>query len=369
MNVLFLSWRDSHHPEGGGSEAYVEHIAEYLHRLGHTVTIRTARPAGSAARSTREGVAYVRGGGRHSVYPRALAWLLWRQLRRRGPDVIVDVHNGIPFFARLVTRTPVVVLSHHCHREQWPVAGAVLGRVGWFLESRLSPLVHRRTPWVTVSAPSREELVGLGVPAQNISIIRNGCDPVPAPLVELPRTRPHHVVCVARLVPHKQLEHAIDVAAACERTRPGQVALDVVGSGWWEDSLRAHIQARGVGHVVRLHGHVSEEGKHALLARASVHLMPSAKEGWGLTVMEAAQHRVPTVGYRAARGLQDSIDDGSTGLLVDTYEELLTATLRLLDDPVLRGRLGAAAQAKAQQLSWAAAGADFAQLLEAVARR
>ena len=44
--------------------------------------------------------------------------------------------------------------------------------------------------------------------------------------------------------------------------------------------------------------------------------MPSRKEGWGLAVIEAAQHGVPTVGYRSSKGLTDSIVDGVTGLLV-----------------------------------------------------
>ena len=56
-------------------------------------------------------------------------------LRRVRPDVVVDTQNGLPFLARLIYGRRVAVLVHHCHREQWPVAGPVLGRLGWFVES------------------------------------------------------------------------------------------------------------------------------------------------------------------------------------------------------------------------------------------
>ncbi len=48
-------------------------------------------------------------------------------------------------------------------------------------------------------------------------------------------------------------------------------------------------------------------------------LLPSRKEGWGLAVVEAAQHGVPTIGYRSSGGLSDSIVDGVTGILVDNH--------------------------------------------------
>ena len=56
------------------------------------------------------------------------------------------------------------------------MAGPVLSRVGWFIESRLSPWLHRKRPYVTVSGPSAEELVELGVDRDRIRVIRNGVD-------------------------------------------------------------------------------------------------------------------------------------------------------------------------------------------------
>src|SRR5258708_31955269 len=81
-------------------------------------------------------------------------------LRRTRPDVVIDTQNGLPFMARWAFGRRGAVLVHHCHREQWPVAGPVMGRIGWFLVSKLSPRVHRPNPYVTVSLPPPRPLTG-----------------------------------------------------------------------------------------------------------------------------------------------------------------------------------------------------------------
>ncbi|MBC3185828.1 glycosyltransferase family 4 protein [Corynebacterium sp. zg-331] len=367
MKILLLCWRDTDHPQGGGSERYLEHVAAYLAARGHEVVFRTASYTDAPSRGTRDGVVFSRAGGKYTVYPRAWLAMLagrlgWGPLR--GVDVVVDTQNGIPFFARPVAGKPTVLLTHHCHREQWPVAGPAIARLGWWLESSVAPRVYRGSQYVTVSDPSREELVALGVRAEDIHLIRNGVDPVPAHLPRLAADGRPHLVTLSRLVPHKQIEHAMDVAGALHRSHG--VVLDVLGSGWWGARLREYARRRGLGEAVVFHGQVSEDYKHAQLARAALHLMLSRKEGWGLAVMEAAQHGVPTVGYRSAGGLQDSIDHARTGLLVDTPAQLTSAVRDLLDDAPARRRLGQAARRKATAFSWAEAGARFERLLSDV---
>ncbi|WP_297006448.1 glycosyltransferase family 4 protein [uncultured Corynebacterium sp.] len=375
MKVLLLCWRDSGHPEGGGSEVYLERVAEYLASEEggrHDVTFRTARYPGSAPVEHRNGVTYVRGGGAVGVYPGA-----WLHMLRHRFDVIVDTQNGVPFFARVFGRgrvgwswpgrVPVVLLTHHCHRAQWPVAGPVLSRVGWFVESRLSPWVHHRTPYVTVSAPSADDLVRLGVDRRRITVIRNGVDAPPAgvgAVVDAAEgTGPLHLVTLSRLTPYKRIEHALHALAAVLPDHPGTV-LDVIGDGWWSENLRRCAAELGVGGHVVFHGHVTEDVKHRLLAGAAVHLMPSAKEGWGLAVIEAGLHGVPTIGYSSSDGLRDSVVDGRTGLLVGSEGDLVTAVAGLLDDPERRRRLGDAARERARSFSWNITGEAWRKLLE-----
>lgn len=355
-HVLLLCWRDTRHPQGGGSETYLEHVGAELVRRGRRVTYLTASYPGAAREEWRDGMRFLRVGGRISVYPRVMAILLAGRLGRgpladAPPDLIVDTQNGVPFFASVVSTAPTVVLVHHCHREQWPVAGLLLGRLGWFIESVLSPRVHRRNHYVTVSTPSAEELDALGVDRHRISVVHNGIDPVPEGHADVAAPNKTHLCVLSRLVPHKQVEDALIVVVALRREHP-DLHLDVIGDGWWSDRLHEKVSELGIADAVTFHGHVDDPEKHRLLARSAVHLMPSAKEGWGLAVIEAAQHHTPTIGYRAAGGLAESIDDGQTGLLVDGIDELISATRKLVDDPDLARRLGAAAAAKAQGYSW-----------------
>ncbi|MFH0411486.1 glycosyltransferase family 4 protein [Corynebacterium sp. L4756] len=357
MKILLLCWRDSTHPQGGGSERYLERVGEYLVSRGHEVVFRTSRHMNAARSEVRNGIRYSRGGAKYSVYPKALAAIVAGRFGLgplRGFDAVVDTQNGIPFFARVVAGKPTVLLTHHCHREVWPVAGRIIGPLGWFLESKVAPRVYRNSPTVTVSEASRADLAELGV--HGAQIIENGVDPIPEPVPIIARESPIHLVTLSRLVPYKQIEHAIDTVALLADT-----TLDVIGTGWWESELHAYAQSRGVGEKVIFHGQVTEDYKHALLARADIHLMPSRKEGWGLAVMEAAQHGVPTIGY--SFGLRDSVINGHTGILVDDEKAFYEATHELIEDVPKRARLGEAAREFALNYSWDSTGARFEQLL------
>ena len=355
-SVLLLCWRDTGHPQGGGSEAYLQRIGAQLAAAGVDVTLRTARYAGAPRSEVVDGVRINRAGGTNSIYIWAgLAMVAARiglgPLRSVRPDVVIDTQNGLPFLARLAYGRRVAVLVHHCHRELWPVAGRFKGRFGWFVESRLSPWLHRRNQYVTVSLPSARDLTDLGVSAEHVAVVRNGLDEAPAETLALPRADHPRIAVLSRLVPHKRIEDALTAVAEL-RSRLPDVHLDIVGGGWWRDRLVEHARTLGVSDAVTFHGHVDDTAKHEVLQRSWVHVLPSRKEGWGLAVTEAAQHGVPTIGYRSSGGLTDSIVDGVTGVLVDDHREMVVELERLLTDPVLRDQLGGKAQIRSAEFSW-----------------
>jgi glycosyltransferase involved in cell wall biosynthesis len=158
-------------------------------------------------------------------------------------------------------------------------------------------------------------------------------------------------VLVGRLVPHKQVEHAIDAVARLA-TRWPKLRLEVVGSGWWLENLVRHAERRDVGDRVTLHGWVDEQDKHEIIARSWVHVCPSVKEGWGVAIMEAAAHGVPSVAYRAAGGVAESIVDGRTGLLADDFDDFVRKVDRLLRSSSLRTGMGAAGRDRAASFEW-----------------
>jgi len=363
-HVVFLSWRDTGNPEGGGAERYLEKMAAGLVARGCRVTIFSAAYAGGAPDEVVDGVRHVRRGSKLSVYAQGL-----RLLARGGfgdVDVVVDVQNGMPFLSRLGTRQPVLVLVHHVHREQWPVVyPGLTGRVGWWVESRLAPRLYRRCQYVVVSRATRQELGELGVRGPRVAVVHNGTDPV---VTTEARKTAHPSVCVVgRLVPHKRVEHAVDAVLALRADLP-DLRLRIVGSGWWEAELRSYVRDRGAGDAVVFEGHVSEVRKQEIYEESWVMALPSVKEGWGLVVGEAAAHGTPTVAYASAGGTRESIRHGVSGLLVETPEELTAELGRVLRDTALRRELAEGARLHSVRFSWGHAQSAFAHVVASAVR-
>ncbi len=359
--VVFLSWRDSRNPEGGGAERYLEKMALGLVERGCQVTVFCAAHAAAPPDEVVDGIRYVRRGSKLSVYPSGM-----RSLRRGElghPDIVIDVQNGLPFFSRLVTRRPVIVLVHHVHREQWPVVYPGLpGRVGWWIERRLAPLLYRRSQYVTVSRATRTELHQLGVRGPRIAVVHNGTDPYVT--VSSGKAIAPTLAVVGRLVPHKQVEHAIDAVLSLRDRWPG-LRLHVVGSGWWEGELHAYAIARGASDSVVFEGHVDEVRKHEVYEQAWALALPSLKEGWGLVIGEAGMHATPTIAYRSAGGTRESIDDQRSGVLVDTRRQFNEAIGRVLEDEAYRRTLGEGARDMSHSFTWEHAQESFAVVVQA----
>jgi glycosyltransferase involved in cell wall biosynthesis len=361
-HVVFLSWRDTRNPEGGGAERYLEKMADGLVARGCEVTIFCAAHAAAPPDEVVDGIRFVRRGSKLSVYPAGMAALHRGELGHA--DVVVDVQNGLPFFTRLVTRVPVIVLVHHVHREQWPVVyPGVTGTIGWWVERWLAPRLYRRSQYVAVSRATRGELRDLGVRGPRVAVVHNGTDPMMP--VSTHKSALPTVAVVGRLVPHKQVEHAIDAVIALRSRIPG-LRLLVVGNGWWEARLHEYAEQQGAGDSVVFEGHVDEQRKHELYEQAWVLALPSLKEGWGLVVGEAGMHGTPTVAYSSAGGTRESIDDGVSGVLVDTEAEFTHALGELLTDESLRSKLAAGAQEMSHRFTWPHAQTSFAEVVREV---
>ncbi|MEU4691607.1 glycosyltransferase family 4 protein [Actinoplanes sp. NPDC023714] len=370
-HVLFLNWRDTGHPEGGGSEVYLERVAAELIDKGNCVTILCQAYGTAPAEETNaDGVRILRRGGRHTVYLRAaLVYLLgvlgFGPLSRRGlgrPDVVVDVCNGMPFLSRLyVRRRPVIALVHHVHREQWPVVfGPRVARIGWWIESVLAVRVYRDCRYVTVSETSRNELAGLGVDPRRISIVHNGTpEACGGPVARTPYPS---LVVLGRLVPHKRVEYALRATALLATEMP-DLQLTVAGQGWWDEPLRTLADDLCINDRVHFTGFVTEERKHELLGSSWLLLQPSLKEGWGLTIVEAGARGTPSVAFRSAGGVADAMSDGETGVLVADEYEFFKAVRSLLLDAGRRTAMGANAATHAQRFTWEKAGEAFSQVI------
>jgi glycosyltransferase involved in cell wall biosynthesis len=118
---------------------------------------------------------------------------------------------------------------------------------------------------------------------------------------------------------------------------------------------------------VEFTGFITTEQKVDLYRRAQVVVNPSAKEGWGLTVIEANACGTPVVAAEVP-GLRESVIHGETGLLYPHSDvaALSRAILRLLKDKELREKLGARSMDWAKEFTWQKATEKVEAVMEGV---
>ncbi|MBM3659800.1 MAG: glycosyltransferase family 4 protein [Actinobacteria bacterium] len=331
--VAFLAWRDLAHPQAGGSEFVVDRLAAGLVERGYDVTVLAGSP------TMRHEYPVWPLGGTYDQYLRAP--FVYRK-RVRTADIVIDVENGVPYWAPLWQRAPVVCLVHHVHTEQWAMQfPAPIAAAGRLLESRVMPRVYRRSEYVAVSRSTAAALEGIGVPAGSIATIEMGAAPL-APLGE--RSPDPRFLVLGRLVPHKRVDLALRHWPPV-RARTGGT-LVIAGDGPELERLRA-LGGEGV----EFTGYVTEERKAQELGAAWVLVHPAHHEGWGTVVMEAAAAGVPTVGFDV-EGVRDSVDPGVTGVLAADEAAFAEAWATIGTDHALRTRMSDAARARAATFTW-----------------
>ncbi len=334
--IVFLARRDFGNEAAGGSELLVDRLAEGLTHLGHQVTLLCGGPA--SYRDYR----VVSAGGDLGHYLRA------RSAFRRQVgdcDLLVEVCNGMPYLAPLWHHGPTLRLVNHVHTDLWrmrfggPLAPAAgLGRR---LEHWALAGARRSGPLVAVSPSTAQALRAIGIERDRIRVVHNGVEE-PGPPAE--RSPEPMFLAVGRLVEYKRIDLLLRL---WERVRPVTGGrLVIVGDGPERQRLE-----QLAGADVEFTGHVSEAEKHRLLCAAWLLLHPSAVEGWGLVVTEAAARRTPAIAFDVP-GLRDSIEDGETGLLARGESSFAAAWCALALSARRRTLMGEAAGDRAAQYRW-----------------
>lgn len=315
---------------------------------GLDVTMRTSYAPNHPVTKTRDGYRVVRRAGRYLVFPRAA---VAEALRRNGPyDALVEIWNGMPFFSPLWVRGPHAVWLHHVHAEMWnmvlPPGLATAGRV---LEARVAPLAYRRSRVVTLSHSSRRELVDdLGFRDELVTVVPPGIDEAFSPSGE--RSPLPLAVAVGRLAPVKRFDLLIRTLVEVKK-QVSELRAVIVGEGYERESLEALARSLGAEEWLTLPGYLPDDEVIELYRRAWVLTSASAREGWGMTITEAAACGTPAVATRIS-GHEDAILDGQSGLLARDERELAAQLTRVLSDGALRDRLAAGALEHANALTW-----------------
>jgi D-inositol-3-phosphate glycosyltransferase len=258
---------------------------------------------------------------------------------RRRPWLALLVPALLAGFVRAARRVDADLVHAH-----WLPAGWVAARSGkpyvlqvWGTDvelARRSPALARRVLRgarlvIAASNDLAERACALG--ARDVRMIPSGVD-LPPQIGE--EAEPPEILYAGRLSPEKGVLELIEAAQGLN--------LVVAGDGPLRDRVP---MARGFVH----HGELQR-----LYARAAVVACPSRREGFGVACLEAMAHGRAVVATGVG-GLRDLVVDGETGIVVPPRDPiaLRSALERLLGDPGLRHRLGAAGRERARvEFSW-----------------
>ena len=343
-----VAWRDLDDAEAGGSELHAHEILARWAEADIDVRLWTSRVDGKAREIHRSGYTINRRAGRYAVFPRT-AVAGFRKRIGTG-DGLVEIWNGMPFFSPVWSRVPRIVFLHHVHAEMWRmVLSPSLARVGYAIEHRVAPPFYHYSQIVTLSDSARDDLVRrLHFSPNRVTVVPPGIDSRFSPGEE---SAPDPlVVAVGRLVPVKRFDRFVRAMVDLKQTQPRLRAM-IVGEGYERPALEDLVAEAAAGEWLTLPGRLTDAELLSVYRRAWVVGSTSVREGWGMTLTEAAACGTPAVATRIS-GHEDAVVDGESGFLVSSVPELVEATGSILSNPMLRRRLSQGALRRAEQMTW-----------------
>ncbi len=366
MKVLLVNWNDRENPHAGGAEIHLHEIFGRLAGGRHEIDLVTSGWPGAAPRAELDGMRVERHGGRHSFA--LLARPAVRALLGARPyDVLVEDINKLPLYLCRLTAIPFCAIVPHLFgttaflEAHWMTAAIV-----WAAELPL-PRLYGRAAFHAISESTRDDLVRRGVPRERIEVIYPGVDAAwYCPDAGTPKALRPTFLYLGRLKRYKGVEIALRALAAACRSG-ADLALDIAGQGDDRPRLERLAGALGVADRTRFLGFVSAAEKRRLMRQAWAVVLPSPKEGWGISNVEAGACGTPALASDSP-GLRESVRHGETGFLVPHGDvpALAARMLELARDPGLVARLGAAARVFAAGLSWERAAAATEAHLERI---
>lgn len=293
----------------------------------------------------------------------------------RFPRVDAFLVPNPNFLPKLPPNIPLVLVVHDLSFEHFRDCFTPKQRLLYRL-MRPRELLHRADAIVAVSETTKRDVVETyGIPEAKVHVVYPGVEhsnatnaDSNAPNAGVPEYSKHSdgirsirmfpgpfILSISELSPRKNLDGLI---AAFElltthdsRLTPPPRLIIAGNHGSAEHVLRRQIARSPARDRIHLIGPVSENEKHALLARASCFVYPSLWEGFGFPPLEAMAAGVPVVASTGG-ALPEVLGDCS--LLVDPLDPaaIADAIHRVLTDDALRNDLIARGHQRATQFRW-----------------
>lgn len=229
-------------------------------------------------------------------------------------------------FVATVKRKRFVVTWHEVWgHSYWRQYLGLAGLIAWYIE-----YLAMRLPDHIIAASSHtaERLCARLGPRASITVAPNGID-----LDAVRRSYPHHaatdMVVVSRLMPHKRISMLLD-AVALLHTEGLPVTCRVIGDGPELDDLTEKARGLALEHAVEFRHDVREQKEIYELVKASkVFVLPSAREGFGIAVLEAIACGVPVVTTSSPDNLaQHLVARSAHGTVCDPTASAIAAAVK-----------------------------------------
>jgi glycosyltransferase involved in cell wall biosynthesis len=330
MKILWMSWKDSHHPDAGGAEVVKDELCKRLILDGHQIIQLVSGFPNCDPTLNTDGGQIIRIGSRFTVY-----WRVYRHYKKHlknWPDIVIDECNTVPFFSSFYVKNPSVMMVHQLAREIWfyqmPKPIAIIG----FLIEPIYLWLLRKNNVITVSSSSKRDLLRYGFQENKINIISEGIAITPANnLDELSKFSDPTLLYLGSI---REMKRPIDIIFAFHlaKLKIKNLKLIIAGSGGGPYFKKFISLLNRNPKDIQYLGRVNEKQKLDLLKKSSLIVATSVKEGWGLIITEAASQGTPAVAYDVD-GLRDSIKDQMTGLLtIPKIEALANGIVMILSN-------------------------------------
>lgn len=350
MRILALNWRDPKNPEAGGAEIHLHEILKRAVKAGHSVVQVSHAVQWLPEREVIDGVEVHRHGTWYSYNFTLRKYC--ESLGLYSFDLIVEDICKVPVFSPGWSRIPVLAVVPHLFGTTAFREVSIPKALYVNLLEAFIPSLYSGCRFVAISDSTRRDLVRRGIPEESIEVVPCGIDTgfySPDPSIA---PEPYMMLFVGRLKKYKGVQHLLH-AMKLLHARGIPARLTVIGEGDYSRHLKLLVGKLGLQEYVEFLGYVTQEEKLHWLRRSWVAVFPSAKEGWGLTVIEANCCGTPVVASDSD-GLRDSVRNGVTGILTrhNDEEALADALAGLLTSAEQRSSLSASAIEWARGFNW-----------------
>lgn len=365
MNILIFNWQDISHPLAGGAEVHLHETYSRIAAMGHNVTLFCSMYNGAKPKEEMNGIHVIREGGRF-LFNYVVLKKYFTTFKDQKFDCIVDDLNKIPFYTPAYVREPVLGEVHHLlgtsvfKETIFPLASYV-----YCMERAALPL-YKKIHFMIHSPSTQEEVQLKGFDPAKVHYVPYGLNHRLFRLTGTSKPSFPLLGALGRLKKYKSFDHLIEALPIVQKEFP-ETKLVIVGDGDDKPRLQRLTQLLNLQNAVTFTGFVSEEEKVDWLNTMTLAVNTSAKEGWGLTAIEANACGTTTVSSNV-QGLRDAVIDGETGLLYEygNREILAEKILLLLRDENLRSRLAQNALQRSKEFDWQTGAEKTMEVIERI---